>query len=274
MAPPTRAPSKETWLWPENISTYGAKVDYLFFVILAITLFMMILVFALMIFFLVRYRYQEGRRAIYSHGNNKIEVFWTVATSAILVVLVFMQRATWEEIKQRDLSPEGIQGIQNPFLVRVFGEQFAWHFVYPGPDGQFEPTAMDRVFVNINPLGMRDPKADIYSQVLTVPANTPVILELNSIGKINQENQQETLPVLHSFFSPHLRFKQDIVPFNPAKVWFEATKTGTYEITCAELCGLGHYTMRADFRILGEEELKTALGYDWKAQRASFETPK
>src|SRR6185503_19854604 len=117
----------------------------------------MVLVFALLIFFLVKYRYQEGRRTIYSHGNNKSEVFWTVATSAVLVILAFVQRATWEEIKQRDLSPEGTKRIENPFLVRVFGEQFAWHFVYPGPDGQFEPASMDRVFANINPLGLRDP---------------------------------------------------------------------------------------------------------------------
>src|SRR5262249_10067103 len=139
---------------------------------------------------------------------------------------------------------------EKPFLVRVFGEQFNWHFIYPGEDGSFELNHTQDIFPGENPIGLANPKADVYKQALFVPVNTKVVLELNSLPKFDQNTQKETPPVLHAFFAPVVRFKQDIVPFHPAKIWFEAKKTGTYEIACAELCGLSHYTMRADFKVM------------------------
>ena len=212
-----------------------------------------------------------SRKVIFTHGNNKLEIFWSAATAAILIWLVFVQRETWIEIKQKDYST-----LKDPYLVRLFGEQFAWHFVYPGTDGQFEENDLKDVFAGINPVGLKDRSKDVYSQVLMVPENVPVVIELNSIGKYDQDSGKETLPVLHSFFSPNLRLKQDLVPFHPDNVWFQVKegKKGTYEIVCAELCGLGHYTMRADMKVLSDGDLKTALGYDWKASPASFNKPR
>ncbi len=261
-------------LMPEIISTYGASVDWLFYLILGITLFMMILVFALFLLFVVKYRHQEGRRAKFVHGNTRLEWIWTSATAAVLLWLVFEQRDTWNEIKQKDLAT-----FENPYVVRVFAEQFGWHFLYPGPDGKFEPSDEKDIFPGINPLGLKDPKADKYSSVLMVPENVPVICELISLGKYDQESGKSTLPVLHSFFQPNLRFKQDLVPFHPAKIWFQILP-GTlrsqdngerkFEIACAELCGLGHYTMRADLQVLSEEKLKAGIGYDWKTAKGKF----
>jgi cytochrome c oxidase subunit 2 len=251
------------------ISTYGAEVDDLFFLILGITLVAMVAVEVLMVVFIVRYRHRPGRKATYVHGHNKLEVFWTVATAFILIFLVFKQRATWIKIKETLPSED-----EKPFLVRVFGEQFIWHFVYPGEDGNFELNHTTDIFPGENPLGLANPKADVYRPALLVPVNTKVVLELNSLPKYDpnapEGAKKETLPVLHGFYAPVLRFKQDIIPFHPAKIWFEATKTGTYEIACAELCGLGHYTMRADFKVMEPKELADALGYDWQARPASF----
>ena len=251
-----------------TISTYGPEVDNLFFLVLAITMVAMVVVEGLMVIFIVRYRYREGRKATYIHGNAKLEVFWTVGTAFILIFLAFTQLSTWRKIKQTLPSED-----EKPFLVRVFGEQFNWHFVYPGEDGNFELNHTEDIFPGENPLGLANPKADVYKQALLVPVNTPVIIELNSLPKHDPnapEGKKDTLPVLHAFFAPVLRFKQDIIPFHPAKIWFTAVKTGTYEIACAELCGLGHYTMRADFKVMEPKELADALGYDWQAHPASF----
>ena len=95
-----------------------------------------------------------------------------------------------------------------------------------------------------------------------------------SLGKYNLDTEIYTHPVLHSFFSPHLRLKRDLVPYNEGNIWFEV-EAGKghvgkkFEIVCAELCGEGHSKMRADFEVLDEAGLLKALGYDWNAQPAT-----
>ena len=258
-------------MMPEVISTYGKAVDDLWWLIVWITLVTFIAVEVLLVIFLVKYRHRDGRRASYTHGHRGLEIVWTVATAAILVFIAIVQRDTWAHIKEEIPGPE-----KSPLLVRVFGEQFNWHFVYAGADGKFETRRDEDMFGEENPIGLKEPKADVYRRSLLVPVNTPVILELNSLAKFEVNTGKRYLPVLHSFFSPNLRLKQDVVPFHPSKIWFEATKTGTFEIACAELCGQNHYTMRADLKVLSAEELKTALGYDWQAARATqfTENPK
>ena len=258
-------------MMPEIISTYGQSVDDLWWLIVWITLVAFIAVEVLLVIFLVKYRHRDGRRASYTHGHRGLEVVWTVATAAILVFIAIVQRDTWAHIKEDLPGPE-----KNPLLVRVFGEQFNWHFVYAGADGKFEPRRDEDMFGEDNPIGLKDPKLDVYRRALLVPVDTPVILELNSLAKFEVNTGKRDLPVLHSFFSPNLRLKQDLVPFHPGKIWFQATKTGTFEIACAELCGQNHYTMRADLKVMTADELKAALGYDWQAARATqfTENPK
>ena len=252
-------------LIPENISTHGAEIDGLFNLILIITSITMVGVLGLMAIFLVKYRYREGRKGAYTHGSHKLEVVWTIVTAVILIFIAFIQIDVWVKIKQ-DKPPE-----EDAFLVRVFGEQFGWHFVYPGADGKFEPNRLEDQFAGFNDLGLKNPQGDVIRPTLLIPKGKKVLLQINSLGKYDQNTQKETLAVLHSFFAPNLRIKQDLVPYHPGYVWFEATKTGTYEIACAELCGLGHYRMRADLKVLSDEELATALGYDWKNTPATFE---
>ncbi len=260
-------PAASLSMLPENISTYGGDVDWLFNLILVITTITLIGVLALMAIFMVKYRYREGRKAVYTHGSHKLEVFWTLATAVILIFLAFVQRDTWIRIKQEFPDPK----TEEVFVNRVFGEQFNWHFVYPGTDGKFEPTRLQDQFPGFNPVGLANPSADKVLANLHVPVNTKVLLQINSLSKYDQESGRETAAVLHSFFAPNLRVKQDLVPYYPGYIWFEATKTGTYEIACAELCGQGHYTMRADLVVMTNEELQQQLGYDWRQHRATFE---
>lgn len=258
-------PAEEPPFMPELISSYGDQIDDLFWLILVITTVVAVVVLGLMIYSLVVFRHSEGRRAQFTHGSNKLEVAWTLATAGILIFIAVIQKDTWDHIKQ-ELPAEN-----EAFLVRVFAERFGWSFVYPGPDGTFETNKDEDIFPGDNDLGLADPEKDVVRQTLYVPRDRPVILELVSKGKYDPNTQTGEVPVLHAFFSPHLRLKQDIVPYMPIKVWFRVlpkTDANSYEIVCAELCGEGHYLMNARMEILGDAELKTTLGYDWLATGA------
>jgi cytochrome c oxidase subunit 2 len=194
------------WL-PEDVSTYGGEIDSLFYIIYYITGAAFIIVTVLMIVFLIMYRQREGRRATYTHGNTALEITWTVIPAVILVVLSFMSVSTWGKVKAH--APP------SDFEVHVTAKQFNWEILYPGPDGKLE-TADDVLIEN-----------DMH-----VPVNKVVRIILKSKD------------VIHSFFVPNLRLKQDAVPGRDILVWFEATKPGKYELPCAELCGFGHSGMK------------------------------
>ncbi len=205
------------WL-PEDVSTFGREIDSLFYLIYYITGATFILVTVLMVVFLVMYRDRnDGRRGTYSHGNTTLEIIWTIIPAAILIVLSFMSVSTWAKVKSH--APE------SDFEIQVTAKQFNWDVVYPGPDGKLA-TGDDIKFDN-----------DIH-----VPVNKVVRVQLKSSD------------VIHSFFLPNLRLKQDAVPGRNILVWFEATKPGKYELPCAELCGFGHSGMKGWLHVHSPEE--------------------
>ena len=206
------------WL-PENVSTYGKDIDRLFYIIYYITGVSFLLVSGTMVVFLVLYRQREGRRATYVHGNTTLEIIWTIVPAIILVVLSFMSQASWGHIKGR-VPPSDVH-------VQVTAKQFNWEILYPGPDGKIG-TADDLQMEN----------------EMHVPVGKVVRVTLKAKD------------VIHSFFLPNLRLKQDAVPGREIQAWFEATKPGRYEIPCAELCGFGHSGM------LGHLTVHTADDYD------------
>ena len=206
------------WL-PENVSTYGQDIDYLFYLIYYITGISFILVSGAMVIFLILYRRREGRRATYTHGNTTLEIIWTIVPAIILVILSFMSQASWGNIKGR-VPPADVH-------VQVTAKQFNWEIVYPGPDGKLG-TADDLQLEN----------------ELHVPVGKVVWVTLKSKD------------VIHSFFVPQFRLKQDAVPGREIQAWFQATKAGRYELPCAELCGFGHSGM------LGHVTVHTADDYD------------
>lgn len=206
------------WL-PPNISTVGGEIDKFFYIIYYITAVVFFLVAGAMIYFLIRYRFKEGREVKYTHGNTTLEIIWTVATLVALIVLALVSKPLWSKIKQ-ELPPSST-------VVQVTGKQFNWEMLYPGPDGMFG-TEDDYQIDNL----------------LHVPVNQVVHIKLKA------------LDVIHSFFVPVLRLKQDALPGREIMMWFEATKPGEYEIPCAELCGFGHSGM------LGKLIVHSAEDYD------------
>jgi cytochrome c oxidase subunit 2 len=216
---------------PEGVSSYSADIDWLFKLILWITGIIFVIVEALLVYFVIRYRHREGRRAHYTHGNNRIEVIWTIVPAVICVVLALLSRRLWADIKQR--MPE------DAMQVEVTAEQFAWNIRYAGPDGKLG-TADDILTLN----------------QLHFPVGKKVVVTLHSKD------------VIHSFFLPEFRVKQDAVPGMTTKVWFDAAHVGNWEISCAELCGLGHYRMKGFLTADAPEDFEK-----WLAEQAASGAP-
>ena len=132
--------------------------------------------------------------------------------------------------------------------VDVQAEQFAFYFRYPGPDGEFGPIHPDKIndgngdYFGLDPANDVSARDDIIVGTLTVPVGKPVLLTMHSKDMI------------HSFYVPELRIQQDIVPGLDIPIHFTATKTGKYEIVCTQLCGLGHYSMRAYIEVLPQDQ--------------------
>ena len=220
---------------PENVSTFGDRIDSLFRMIYIITSVTFILVAVTMIAFLILYRQREGVRAYYTHGSKTLEIVWTVVPAIVLAVITGMSVTTWRDIKMR--TPE--TGVE----VRVIGKQFNWRMIYPGPDGQFET----------------DDDLELANE-LHVPVNQNVIVQLQAED------------VIHSFFLPHLRVKQDAIPGRTITVWFNAFKTGEYEIACAELCGFGHYNMRGLLTVHEQDDYESWMTETWPTTTAAAQT--
>lgn len=198
------------WWFPSNASSYGGQVDSLFYVILYITGAVFVLVEAALLVFLVRYRKRGDRKAEYVEGSIKAEIIWTSIPAVILVVLALSSQPLWSKIKDADTYP------RNADRLAVEAKQFEWHVTYPGPDGK---------------LGTDDDF--MKKDELHLVVNRDYVIELTSRD------------VVHSFFIPAFRVKQDAVPGMHILVWVRPTVAGTYELACSELCGIGHYRMRA-----------------------------
>jgi cytochrome c oxidase subunit 2 len=213
------------WL-PHNISTYGADIDWLFSLIQWITGVIFLGVMGALLAFVVKYRHREGRRATYTHGSTVLEVLWTIVPAIILIVLFMLSQSIWWSIKGS--VPD------SNFQVHVTAKQFNWEVTYPGPDGQFG-TDDDLTLEN----------------ELHVPINTVVVVTLQSRD------------VIHSFFLPNLRLKQDAVPGREIRAWFEATEPGRYELPCAELCGFGHSGMLGYLTVSSPEDYSKWVKEHW-----------
>ena len=233
------------WWFPEGISNYAPEIDRQF----NLTLIVVAIVFVLAQVGLgwVIMSYGSGKRgaASYSHGNNTLEFTWTGITAAVFIVLAIFGQRVWAKLHFNEPPPGALQ-------IEVTAQQFAWNFRYPGPDGQFGKTEARLIDdAGGNPLGLDpdDPvgKDDFWTTTLTIPQDKPVNLILRSKD------------VIHDFFVPPLRIKQDTVPGMLINLHFIAHKSGKYEVACAELCGLGHYKMKSFMDVVPEADYESFL---------------
>jgi cytochrome c oxidase subunit 2 len=204
-----------------SASSYSGQVDNLFWLITVIVGLWFIAAEAMFFWLILRFRARPGVPAQYVTGKEKhlknwINIPHTLVLICDVVIIVAAVRV-WVHIKQTLPRPD--------LIVRVVGEQWAWTFADPGPDGLID-TADD---------------------VRTTD-------ELHLIVGKTYHFKLESKDVLHSFFVPAFRVKQDAIPGRTYTGWFKTEKTGTYDIQCAQICGLGHGEMGAKLVVEGPQE--------------------
>jgi cytochrome c oxidase subunit II len=216
---------------PPNASEHGYQIDH----IIEFSHWFMAALFvgwsAYFIYVLIRFRRGRQPRADYHGVKSGISThleFSVVLIDAVL--LVGFAIPIWAK-RVNEFPPT-----KNAIMVHAVGQQFNWNFHMPGPDGMFGRRDVNLVSNN-NALGLdpTDPasKDDLtFTGELHVPVDRPVIVEVSSKD------------VIHNFALPHMRIAQDAIPGSIIPMWFKPIKTGTYEIVCGQLCGLGHYGMK------------------------------
>ncbi|MBL4575893.1 MAG: cytochrome c oxidase subunit II [Opitutaceae bacterium] len=205
----------------ENASSYGQDIDSLFSLVTVLAGFWFILAELVLFYFIFRFRRKKDKPAQYITGEKKKEMKWIkIPHHLILVCDVFIVIGAiyvWIEVKQ-DSPPIDEE-------IRIIGQQWAWSFVQPGPDGLLDTD-------------------DDISTVDTLH------IKVNTVYRFHLESED----VMHSFSVPVFRLKQDAVPGRIITGWFEAIKEGEFDIQCTEMCGIGHGVMAARIIIESEEK--------------------
>jgi cytochrome c oxidase subunit 2 len=179
----------------------------------------------------------------YRRPSARAEWAWSLAPVALMVALaevgvLVLGAPVWAQL-YTDPAEDAIE-------LEAVGKQFEWIFRYPGKDGKFGRFDPKLIHDTQNPLGLDedDPAAidDIVVRgVLHLPVGRDAVIRLR------------TQDVLHSFFVPQFRVKQDLISGFPTRTKFRPTREGKYELACAELCGLGHYKMRAFVQVESQQ---------------------
>jgi cytochrome c oxidase subunit 2 len=246
----------KTLLGMPSASEHGEKIDKMMWITLAVTGVVFVATQILLFWFAYKYQYSEKRKVYYYPHNNKLEVIWTTFPAIFLAVLVGFGLYYWFGITKE--APQGSQ------VVEVTGKQFNWLVRYPGKDGVLGrknyrlTNASDG-----NALGVdwEDGAShdDIEATEVHLVVNKPVKFVINAQD------------VIHDVGLPHFRLKMDAVPGIPTTIWFTpkyttaemkkitGNKDFVYEISCDQMCGTGHYSMKGIIVVETQEEYNAWL---------------
>ncbi len=241
----------QRWWLPAAASAQAGAIDHQFVLTYVAMGFVFLAAQLGLGFFVWKYRDRGSKSQVqYSHGNIKLEALWTLLTAILFIGLNLAGSKIWAANRFEPAHAGAIP-------VEVTGMQFQWYFRYPGPDGKYGKTKPDlvdpsaggegAVGLDTNDAASKD---DVITNTMYLPVNREVDLTLRSQD------------VIHSFFVPAMRFKQDAVPGLMIHMHFTPNKIGDYEIACAELCGLGHYRMHGVLKVVSQEDFDK-----WLAQR-------
>jgi cytochrome c oxidase subunit 2 len=235
---------------PRDVSEYGHHIDWL----IEVTMVFVTILFIIMVIWMLWacFKHNEKHTAEYDHGNSKHSVKTALALSAVIFFVVdgnLFYNSTTDTFRLF-WNHDSVENNPQAIKIEVNAHQWAWDARYAGPDGKFN-TKDDIITLN-----------DIR-----VPVGVPVMLQLVSPD------------VIHSFYLPNLRIKQDAMPGMTNRMWFQAKQTGEFDIGCAQHCGVNHYKMKGTLTVLSPEEYKTwaadqsaigARGWDEKDKEAHW----
>jgi cytochrome c oxidase subunit 2 len=244
-----------TWTLPQDISVHGPLIDEQYSDTMAEAGISFLASQFLLAFFIWKFSNPQPGAKIRNFPGGAmglvIAAFLLVGTE-VLALGVFGAKA-WASVYFT--TPAA-----NAMPVQVQAGQFAFYFRYPGPDGSFGPPHPELIseanqnFFGLDTTHDQDSKDDIVTAEMAIPVNREVRLLMHSKD------------VGHSFFVPELRVQQDFVPGLDLSIHFTATRVGKYEIVCTQLCGLGHYNMKAYLEVKSQEDFDS-----WLKQQASMQ---
>ena len=234
------SPAMNWWFPGESATALGKQIDDLFYLILVITAVTFVATQVALGYVLWKGATKGDDPALFTHGNHNLEVIWTIVPSGILIFIALYQMDVWAQyrVESNDAFPD----FHEATVAEVTARQFEWRIRYPALNRTFS----DREDVK-RWLTQPEP-GDLYTvNDLHVPSGSPVLIHLRSAD------------VQHAFFVPRLRVKQDAVPNLIIPIWFDVLKSDEYELLCAELCGWGHYKMKARVVAQRNEEFQLYL---------------
>jgi cytochrome c oxidase subunit II len=221
---------------PRDVSEYGHHIDWLIEVTGVFTTILFIIMVIWMLWAV--FKHNEKHTAEYDHGSSKHSVKTALLLSAVIFFVVdgnLFYNSTTDTFRVF-WNHDSVENNPQAIKIEINAHQWAWDARYAGPDGKFN-TKDDIITLN-----------DIR-----VPVGVPVMLQLVSPD------------VIHSFYLPNLRVKQDAMPGMINRLWFQAKQVGEYSIACAQHCGVNHYKMAGTLNVLSAEEWKT-----WAADQSAI----
>jgi cytochrome c oxidase subunit 2 len=235
------------WWLPKQVASFGGDVDSLYYVILGFTGFFFVLTEVILVYVMWKFTYNPARKSVYVEGNHRLEMAWTVVPTIILLYIAIAQMQTWGKIKYQSQMPE-----EPNVVMQVTARQWEWRVRYP------KDTTIP-AFQGSSENARRAWAESPWFDDIVLPN------EIHTWQDAKVKLYLKTTDVLHSFFLPNMRLKQDALPGKTIPMWFQAIesnvsfaqdfdqKTGRWseppaekdwELACAELCGGGHYRMR------------------------------
>ena len=230
-------------------SEHGVITENLFWITMAVTVFVFIVTQIFLFGFSWKYRYKKTNKAHFYPHNSSLEVIWTIVPAIVLAWLIISGLKEWNKITGS--APEGAE------VVEVMGYQFAWAFRYPGKDRNLGKVDVRKIDAsNQMGLDLSDGKGhdDFMPSQLVIPKGRAVLLKIRGRD------------VIHSVFNPHFRIQMNAVPGMPTQLWFVPSvstsemreQTGNpkfnYELVCNKICGKSHYGMKGIITVLEQDE--------------------
>jgi cytochrome c oxidase subunit 2 len=206
-------------------SNFVESVDTAFWVVMIISVFFLILITFMMVFFVIKYNKKRNKKAVNIHGNVPLEIAWTVIPTILVMVMFWFGWVGYK--KMSDIPKDAME-------INVTAQMWKWSFTYHN---------------------------DVQSDTLYVPVNTDISLKLHS------------LDVNHAFFVPAFRLKKDVIPNRENMAWFNANEVGSYDILCAEYCGLNHSSMYSKVVVLPVQNFNYWLNNMAKLKEAQEKSP-
>ena len=236
------------WWMPPDFSLLGAGIDHQMMETMVTSGVLFVVAQLVLAGFVWRFADNNDNRKIkiFPGGATPMVVGAIILVGAEILALTLVGSKIWASIYVAPADPHALK-------IDVQAEQFAYYFRYPGPDGKFGALHPDLIdastgnFFGLDPAHDTAARDDIVAATLAVPVNTPIQLELHAKD------------VSHAFYVPELRIQQDFVPGLVIPLHFTATRVTKSEIVCTQLCGLGHYNMRAYLEVLSADDFKKWL---------------